>query len=64
MHTVHYPDASPGNSVGEGEKEFIAAALGINFSVEKHTAKIGTAEVMIIDNFFDSLRWDDTESQP
>lgn len=45
-----------------GDEPYIAAALGINFSVSKHNANATDAEVMVIDNFFDSLRWDDDSS--
>jgi len=54
MHTVHYPkdSSNPGG--------FIAAAMGIMFSVEDYTANLSWAEQEIIDNFFESLQWDDT----
>jgi carbonic anhydrase len=51
MHTVHYPDATTG--------DFIAAALGIVFSVEDYTANLSWAEERIIDTFFDSLQFED-----
>lgn len=51
MHTVHYP--SEADSEG-----YIAAALGIMFSVDKYTAKLTDAERMVVDNFFESLQWD------
>lgn len=57
MHTVHYP-----TEVKEG---FIAAAMGIVFSVEDYTAELTWAEERIIDTFFDSLQMDDeTEAGP
>ena len=52
MHTVHYPE--------ETKEGFIAAALGIVFSIENYTAKLSWAEERIIDTFFDSLQFDDT----
>lgn len=60
MHTVHYPASSGGmkDSADAPDQTFIAAALGINFSVEKFTADLSESEIMIIDNFFESLRWD------
>jgi carbonic anhydrase len=51
MHTVHYPK--------KAENGYIAAAMGIIFSVEDYTAKLTWAEQEIINNFFDSLKWTD-----
>lgn len=51
MHTVHYPRVV--------ENGFIAAAMGIIFSVEDYTAELTQAEQMVIDTFFDTLKWDD-----
>ena len=57
MHTVHYPS--------ETKNGFIAAAMGIIFSVEDYTADLSKAEEMVIDTFFDSLKWGDmTEEGP
>lgn len=57
MHTVHYPT--------ETKSGFIAAAMGIIFSVEDYTANLSKAEEMVIDTFFDSLKWGDmTEKGP
>ena len=57
MHTVHYPK--------ETKESFIAAAMGIIFSVEDYTADLSKAEEMVIDTFFDSLKWGDmTEEGP
>ena len=50
MHTVHIPK--------EKDSGYMAAALGIMFSVNKHNAKLTPAERMVIDNFFESLQWD------
>ena len=49
MHTVHYPKQKNG---------YVAAALGIMFSVKSYNAKLTDAERMVIDNFFDTLQWD------
>lgn len=51
MHTVHYPSEKEGSG-------YIAAALGIMFSVDKHNARLTAPERMVIDNFFESLLWD------
>ena len=51
MHTVHYPK--------QVENGFIAAAMGIIFSVDDYTANLTWAEQRIIDTFFDTLNWDD-----
>lgn len=51
MHTVHYPT--------ETKEGFIAAALGIMFSVENFNVKTTWAEQRIIDTFFDTLKWED-----
>jgi hypothetical protein len=56
MHTVHYPKADTDTG---GTNGFVAAALGIMFSVDSYTAKVTAAEQMIIDNFFATLQWDD-----
>lgn len=51
MHTVHYPK--------EAENGFIAAAVGIMFSVQENTAQLTNAESEVIDAFFEGLKWDD-----
>ena len=57
MHTVHYPK--------DVENGFIAAAMGIIFSVEEYTANLSWSEQALIDTFFDSLKWSDmTEAGP
>ena len=55
MHTVHYPE--------ETKEGFLAAALGIVFSVEDYTANLSWAEERIIDTFFDSLQFDDESAE-
>ena len=57
MHTVHLPDDGPRNGVKY-------AAMGIMFSVNEHNAKVTEDEQMIIDNFFESLKWTETEADP
>jgi carbonic anhydrase len=56
MHTVHYPR--------ETKNDFIAAAMGLMFSVNDYTADLTPGERMVIDTFFDTLRWDITTSNP
>lgn len=51
MHTVHYPK--------DKENGFIAAAMGIIFSVEEYTAALSWSEQRLVDTFFDSLKWSD-----
>jgi len=53
MHTVHYP------TVADPTNGYIAAAVGIMFSVDNYNAKLTWAEEKIIDNFFENLRMDD-----
>ena len=50
MHTVHYPKRA-------GVNGFIAAAVGIIFDVNDYTSSLTKAEEMLIDQFFDSLKW-------
>ena len=52
MHTVHLPT--------EPKNEFMAAAVGILFSVNDHTAKLSRTERAVIDAFFDGLSWGET----
>jgi hypothetical protein len=53
IHTVHYPDGSlTGDDAGDGT--FIAAALGIIFSVDNYSKDVKKSEVEAIDAFFDS----------
>ena len=57
MHVVHYPK--------ELSDEFLGAAIGILFSVEEYNANLTWSEQVIIDSFFDSLKWTDlSESGP
>jgi hypothetical protein len=56
MHTVHL-------AVGKNSG-FIAAAMGIMFSVNDYTPGVSEADVAIIDNFFESLEWTNTASNP
>lgn len=52
MHTVHL-------AVGQ-KSGFIAAAMGIMFSVDSPTPGVSASDVAIIDEFFDSLNWEKT----
>jgi len=71
MHTVHYPiipeDDDTAIEGEDGAKSradgYIAAALGIMFSVDDYTATLSDAEGMVIDNFFTSLSWDETTGE-
>jgi carbonic anhydrase len=51
MHTVHNPQ--------ESANSFIAAAVGILFSVEEYTANLSWSEQRLVDTFFESLKWED-----
>jgi carbonic anhydrase len=50
MHTVHFPKSPKGG--------IIAAAMGIMFSTDSYTAELEDDDIAIIDNFFDSLKWE------
>jgi len=52
MHTVHYP------KVADPTNGYIAAAVGIMFSVNDYNAKLTWAEEKIIDNFFENINFD------
>ena len=56
MHTVHL--------AVDKSSDFIAAAMGIMFSVHEATPGISSSDVAIIDNFFESLEWTTTDSSP
>ena len=53
MHAVHYP--------GEGSGPFIGAVLGVMFDTKNYEKSVPETTVKIIDEFFDSLKLDDTE---
>lgn len=54
MHTVHLP-------VGDTAKSgFMAAAMGIMFSVDNPTPGVSASDIATIDTFFESLQWDKT----
>ena len=57
MHTVHLP-------VGGAKNSIKYAALGIMFSVNEHTAMADQWQIDLIDEFFDSLQWNETASDP
>jgi carbonic anhydrase len=52
MHTVH--------QATEAKNGIEFAAMGIMFSVNNHTANLTWSERIVIDSFFDGLKWDDT----
>ena len=54
MHTVHQIDPKLA-----GHSEFTYAAVGILFSVEEYTAKLTSSEKEIVDDFFESMSWDE-----
>jgi hypothetical protein len=62
MHTVHYPWNKDDPAVKR--TGFIAAAMGLMFSVSDFDSSVTDDQVKIIDNFFDSLKWDITKSSP
>jgi len=56
MHTVHL-------AVGE-KSGFFAAAMGIMFSVNNPSPGVSSADVAVIDEFFESLQWPKTSKNP
>ena len=58
MHTVHLP------TKGETKNGFIASAMGLFFSVNDYSRNVTPSQVAIIDEFFDSLSWSTTDSNP
>ena len=56
MHTVHVPQNVSNN--------MHFAAMGILFSVENYNIELSYAEQKIIDNFFDSMVWNETSKTP
>jgi carbonic anhydrase len=61
MHTVHFPDPNNKENTKEG---FIAAAMGLFFSVKDYTKTVTPAQEAIVDEFFDSLQWTVTDKNP
>lgn len=59
MHTVHTAADPPGARDGIAH-----AAVGIMFDTKYYTAKLAWAQQKVIDNFFDSLRWDELTGAP
>jgi len=59
MHTVHEAKEDPGTVDGISH-----AAVGILFDAKYFTAKLSWAEQQVIDNFFDSMKWDDVTGEP
>ena len=56
MHTVHLPVATTSG--------FEAAAMGIMFSVNNPTPGVSASDIAIIDEFFESLQWDEVTTNP
>jgi carbonic anhydrase len=56
MHTVHL--------AVDKKSGFIAAAMGIMFSVNNPTPGISAGEIAIIDEFFESLHWPEVSKTP
>lgn len=55
MHTVNLPYPATGDYNG-----FMAAAMGLMFSVNDYTREMEPWEQDILDTFFENLKWDDT----
>lgn len=62
MHTVHLPH--DGNKPVTSYNGFMAAAMGIMFSVDEPSRTFEDWEIKIIDDFFDSLQWTDSKVEP
>jgi len=62
MHTVHYPDADSNYKDGHNNG-FIAAAMGLFFSVNDYTRVLEAWEQKIVDDFFESLKWNGNEGK-
>jgi carbonic anhydrase len=56
MHTVHAAKENVGNVQ--------YAAMGIMFSVNDANIELNEADQKVIDDFFNSLKWDQTSSNP
>jgi len=56
MHTIHEADEAK-NNIGY-------AGVGIFFDVNYSNAALTWAEEQVIDNFFDSLGWDNVDNTP
>lgn len=56
MHTVHL-------AVGP-KSGFIAAAMGIMFSVNNPSPGVSASDIQIIDEFFESLQWTTIDKNP
>lgn len=62
MHTVHLPFSGHGPLIKYDG--YAAAAMGIMFSVKEPSRTFEAWETKIIDDFFDSLLWTQTDSNP
>ena len=64
MHTVHTTEA-PDAAKGEKYKDGIShGAVGILFDTKFANAEVSVAQQRVIDNFFDSLQWDNLTGRP
>lgn len=59
MHTVNYPTEKNADGSNKNENGFIAAAMGLMFSVNDYTREMEGWEQEILDNFFENLNWED-----
>ena len=56
MHTVFH-EVLPGQASDKPDAKFVAAAVGIMFSVNDYNVKLSKAEQLLIDTFFETLDW-------
>jgi hypothetical protein len=56
MHTVHLP--YDGSKIVTAKNGFVAAAMGLMFSVDKPSRTFEDWEIKIIDDFFESMSWE------
>lgn len=64
MHTVHVAKEDPDVKLTPEGKKIGHAAVGILFDTKYYTAKLSWAQQKVIDNFFDSMTWDDVTGAP
>ena len=62
MHTVHLKAGQDSPALEDAGNGFIASAVGLIFSVDNYDRSVTDDEIEIIDKFFDSMQWD--ESNP
>jgi len=56
LHTVHHPPKVTDTASNNG---FVAAAVGIIFDTKNYDKSVTTGQVAIIDNFFESLKYNE-----